>query len=151
MAHNDPNRRTSDPTMATAGLQVRATDNGTWLEFQTTDGRRDLVRMETIAGDLMRQDGPHRGYGEALRRWCRDQQHARTGRMPAHGAAADANTPADPQHERTSEAATEEDETVDAMGEDSFPASDPPSFSPSRTGSPERPDEKKRRKEKAGE
>ena len=35
-------------------------------------------------------------------------------------------------------AAVQDDEKVDAMSDDSFPASDPPSYTPTRTGKPRR-------------
>jgi hypothetical protein len=75
----DPNRA-SQPTMAEAGIRVLAKGDGTWLEFLTTDGRTEAVLMEAIANDLCRKGSGLKRYGEVIRRWCADQQHARTGR-----------------------------------------------------------------------
>jgi hypothetical protein len=135
MAHASGGRA-SQPTAAELGLRVLAKNDGTWLEFLTTDGQSHAVHMESIADDLCREGGPQSPFGQAIRRWCADQQHARTARRLTSDAPA--NPPVDPKHERLSDhhAAKEKDEEVEAMSEDSFPASDPPSFSPPRTGSP---------------
>jgi hypothetical protein len=63
-----------------------------------------------------------------------------------------ANPPNTEKHQRYSEHSpkqkTDEDADVDAMSEDSFPASDPPSTSaPARAGRPEREKEKKEREQ----
>jgi hypothetical protein len=126
--------RAGEPTMAETGLRVIARSDGTWLEFSTTDGGHDVVRMETIADELCREGGGEKVAGQVIRRWCQDQQHARVGRvLPSESPT---NPPADPNLERLSDhgAAKKKNEEVEAMSEDSFPASDPPSFSPSRPG-----------------
>lgn len=133
--------RAGDPTMATAGLRISAKDDGTWLELQTTGGERALIRMETIADDLTRADGPCRSDGETIKRWCRDQQHARTAGSPREVEGRVVNPPSDLKYERLSQhpASDERDDDVEAMSQDSFPTSDPPSFSGvTRTGGPER-------------
>jgi hypothetical protein len=93
--------RAADPSAGEIGLRVLAKDDGTWLEFLTTDGRTDLVHMESIGDDLCREGGPHSPFGQAIRRWCADQQHARTG----HRLMSDApsNPHVDPKHERLSD------------------------------------------------
>ena len=61
------------------------------------------------------------------------------------------NPPANEKHQRYSDhekAKAKPDDNVDAMSEDSFPASDPPSTSaPARAGRPEREKEKKNREQ----
>ncbi len=59
-----------------------------------------------------------------------------------------ANPPPNEKHQRYSEHGRPEDapdNDVEAMSEDSFPASDPPSYSSARAGRPEREKEKKKR------
>jgi hypothetical protein len=62
------------------------------------------------------------------------------------------NPPTNDKHQRFSEHQPEEqrkdDLDVDAMSEDSFPASDPPSIGSARTGRPEREHEKDQRQQK---
>jgi hypothetical protein len=62
------------------------------------------------------------------------------------------NPPTNDKHQRFSEHKPEEqrqdEQDVDAMSEDSFPASDPPSISTTRTGRPERGHEKEQRQQK---
>jgi hypothetical protein len=62
------------------------------------------------------------------------------------------NPPSHDKHQRISEHKPEEqrddNRDVDAMSEDSFPASDPPSIGPARTGRPEREYEKSLRQQK---
>ena len=148
---NNISGRADEPTMATAGLRVLAKDDGTWLILETTGGEHALIRMESIADDLGRADGPRREEAETIKRWCRDQQHARRSGSATSAKSRIANPPSDPRHERLSEhpAADETDDDVEAMSQDSFPTSDPPSFSGvTRTGGPERAAEKKKRKGK---
>jgi hypothetical protein len=82
MTSKPPTGRAAEPTLAESGLRVIAKNDGTWLEFLTTDGRTDLVRMEMIADELCGKGGTLKEYGEVIRRWCADQQHARVGRNP---------------------------------------------------------------------
>jgi hypothetical protein len=62
------------------------------------------------------------------------------------------NPPANDKHQRFSDHQPDEqrqdDYDVDAMSEDSFPASDPPSIGSVRTGRPERQQEKRQRQQK---
>lgn len=148
---NNLSGRADEPTMATTGLRVLAKDDGTWLELETTGGEHALIRMESIADDLGRAGGPRRGEAETIKRWCHDQQHARRSGVIAGAQERSANPPVDPRHERLSEhpAADETGDNVEAMSQDSFPTSDPPSFGGvTRTGGPERAADKKKRKGK---
>jgi hypothetical protein len=52
-------------------LVVRAEEDGTWLEFTTSDGRQATLRVETLAAH-------ERGLaGITLRQWCQDRQAER--------------------------------------------------------------------------
>lgn len=53
------------------GLTVYAKDDGTWLEFVASDGKRGAMRVENLA------DGRPGIVGAALRQWCKDRQGER--------------------------------------------------------------------------
>jgi hypothetical protein len=58
-----------------AGLKVIVTDDGTWLEFSSTDGKRAAINIEALADQ--KQAGLARAVSEALTSWCRDRRQGR--------------------------------------------------------------------------
>lgn len=49
-------------------LKVHVKSDGTWLEFQSSDGKSALLRIETLAENKVGI------VGMCLRQWCRDRQ-----------------------------------------------------------------------------